>query len=127
MKKIHMYTKEKGVSCGKRMKSKGNVVNSNLRTTNDPSMVTCIACLNKIANEKTWTSRKGMFITGYALRIIKDSNGQWEIIFYMNGYKVGNILKKDGGKTYTTPGRAIYSAECFKSSINSNTLKIVID
>ena len=132
-KKIHMYTKEKGVSCGKRVQVQGNIVrnviNSNIRTTYDPSVVTCKSCLKKIVSEKAWVSKKGIFTSGYTLRIVKNTNGKWEVVLYMNGYKVGNIRKRDGGKEYTTKSRAFFAAQSFKSGIrrNYNTLAIVVD
>lgn len=114
MIKIHMYTKDKGVSCGKRMKSKGNIVNANLRTTNDPSIVTCKACLKKIASEKVWVGKKDIFSTGYALRVISNTNGKWEIVLYTHGYKVGSLKSRNGNSEYSTKGKAISVAEHVK-------------
>ena len=128
MRKIHMRTSQKGVSCGIRIPIDDmGTPPTSFRLTYDPSLVTCKSCLKKIASEKAWTSKKDIFTTGHTLRIVKNDTGQWEAIFYMNGYRLGNIRRKDGGTGYSTSGRAMQAAKCFRDSINRDVLEIIVD
>ena len=118
-KKVHMYTKEKGLSCGCSRNLK------DLVTTFDTSRVTCKSCLKKISSEKVWVGKKDIFSTGNILRVKKNLAGSWEVILYMNGYKVGHIRKRDGDILYTSKGRAYYAAGCFRDKMRYDRCKII--
>jgi hypothetical protein len=115
MKKVHMYTIEKGVSCGKKIWNDEHTVH--IATTVTPSMVTCKACLKKIASEKVWVGKKDMFSTGYVLRIVQNTNSKWEIVLYTHGYKVGSLKSQSGNGEYSTKGKAISVANHVKDNI----------
>lgn len=115
MKKVHMYTDKKGVSCGKNIWNNGHTVH--IATTVTPSMVTCKACLKKIANEKTWVGKKDIFSTGYALRIIQNASGKWEVVLHTHGYKVGSLKSQNGNSEYSTKRKAISVADHVKDNM----------
>jgi len=123
-KKVHMYTKKKGVSCGLRP-TDGNM--NNILFSDKPTDVTCKACLKKIANEKVWVGKKDIFSTGNILRVRENVDGTWEITFYMNSYEVGKLRKKNGDGRYTSKKRAFAASRNFIENLASDRFRIIED